>query len=133
MALIGYARVSTDDQNLGPQLDALRTAGCIEIFEEYASGGDQSRPQLTAALARVKRGDILLVARIDRLARSLSHLLTVVETLRARGTHFKSLAHPVDTSGPSGVLVLQMLGAVADDAESVVMRSRVLDAQRATA
>ncbi|PPQ40802.1 recombinase family protein [Rhodopila globiformis] len=125
MALIGYARVSTDDQNLGPQLDALRTAGCGEIFEEYASGGDRARPQLTAALARVRRGDMLVVARIDRLARSLSHLLAVVETLRARGAHFKSLADPIDTAGPSGVLVLQMLGAVAEF-ERALIRERTM-------
>jgi hypothetical protein len=125
MALIGYARVSTDDQNLGPQLDSLRAAGCGEIFEEYASGGDQSRPQLTAALARVERDDILVVARIDRLARSLSHLLAVVETLRARGAHFKSLADPIDTAGPSGVLVLQMLGAVAEF-ERALIRERTM-------
>ena len=123
MPLIGYARVSTEDQNLGPQLDALRAAGCSEVFEEFASGASRARPQLAAALTRVRRGDTLVVARIDRLARSLAHLLAVVEGLRAKGAHFRSLADPIDTSGPSGVLVLQMLGAVADDAVSAVMRS----------
>lgn len=120
MPLIGYARVSTEDQTLGPQLDALRTAGCQEVFEEFASGASRSRPQLAAALARVRRGDTLVVARIDRLARSLSHLLEVVETLRAKGAHFRSLADPIDTSGPSGVLVLQMLGAVAEFERSLI-------------
>ena len=114
MALIGYARVSTEDQTLGPQLDALQAAGCGEVFEEFASGASRSRPQLATALARLRRGDTLVVARIDRLARSLSHLLAVVETLRAKGAHFRSLADPIDTAGPSGVLVLQMLGAVAE-------------------
>ncbi len=70
-----------------------------------------------------------MVARIDRLARSLSHLLSVVEALRAKGAHFRSLADPIDTSGPSGVLVLQMLGAVADDAVSAVMRSPAVRTQ----
>lgn len=84
MTLIGYARVSTGDQNLGPQLDGLRAAGCSRIFEEHASGGMRTRPQLAQALATVGKGDTLLVARIDRLARSLSHLLEIVETLRAR-------------------------------------------------
>ena len=120
LALIGYARVSTDDQSLSPQRDALRAAGCTEMFEEFASGAQRSRPQLAAALARVRRGDTLLVARIDRLARSLAHLLAVVEGLRARGAHFRSLADPIDTSGPSGVLVLQMLGAVAEFERSLI-------------
>jgi DNA invertase Pin-like site-specific DNA recombinase len=120
MPLIGYARVSTEDQNLGPQLDALHAAGCGEVFEEFASGASRARPQLAAALIRVRRGDTLVVARIDRLARSLSHLLAVVEGLRAKGTHFRSLADPIDTSGPSGVLVLQMLGAVAEFERSLI-------------
>src|SRR5271165_2036711 len=72
MPLIGYARASTEDQNLEPQLDALRTAGCGEVFEEFASGANRSRPQLVAALARVQRGDTLMVVRLDRLDRSLS-------------------------------------------------------------
>lgn len=120
MALIGYARVSTEDQTLGPQLDSLRAAGCSEMFEEFASGASRARPQLAAALTRVRRGDTLVVARLDRLARSLAHLLAVVEELRAKGAHFRSLADPIDTSGPSGVLVLQMLGAVAEFERSLI-------------
>ena len=123
MTLIGYARVSTGEQDLAPQLDARRAAGCAEVFEEHASGASRARPQLAAALARVRRGDTLVVARIDRLARSLSHLLEVVEALRARGAHFRSLADPIDTAGPSGVLVLQMLGAVAEF-ERALIRER---------
>jgi DNA invertase Pin-like site-specific DNA recombinase len=114
VTLIGYARVSTGEQELAPQLDVLRAAGCMEVFEEHASGASRARPQLQAALSRVRRGDTLVVARLDRLARSLAHLLHVVEELRARGAHFRSLADPIDTAGPSGVLVLQMLGAVAE-------------------
>jgi hypothetical protein len=90
------------------------------VVEEFASGASRSRPQLAAALVRVRRGDTLVVARIDRLARSLSHLLEVVEGLRATGAHFRSLADPIDTSGPSGVLVLQMLGAVAEFERSLI-------------
>jgi len=123
VTLIGYARVSTGEQDLAPQLDALRAAGCAEVFEEHASGASRARPQLAAALARVRRGDALVVARIDRLARSLSHLLEVVEGLRVRGAHFRSLADPIDTAGPSGVLVLQMLGAVAEF-ERALIRER---------
>jgi len=120
MPLIGYARVSTEEQSLGAQLDALRAAGCAEIVEEQASGGARARPRLRAALERVGPGDTLVVARIDRLARSLSHLLEVVEGLRARGAHFRSLADPIDTTSPSGVLVLQMLGAVAEFERSLI-------------
>ena len=68
MTLIGYARVSTGEQDLAPQLDALHAAGCAEVFEEHASGASRARPQLAAALARVHRGDTLVVARIDRLS-----------------------------------------------------------------
>ena len=120
MALIGYARVSTDDQNLAPQEAVLRAAGCSELFEEHASGGSRARPQLAMALMRVRRGDTLVVTRIDRLARSLSHLLEVVERLHSCGAHFRSLSDPIDTSGPSGVLVLQMLGAVAEFERSLI-------------
>jgi len=130
MSLIGYARVSTGEQDLAPQLDALRAAGCAELFEEHASGASRARPQLAAALARVRRGDTLVVARIDRLARSLAHLLQVVEGLRARGAHFRSLADPIDTAGPSGVLVLQMLGAVAEF-ERALIRERTKAGLRA--
>jgi DNA invertase Pin-like site-specific DNA recombinase len=123
MALIGYARVSTEDQTLMPQQAALRAAGCAVIFEEHASGGSRTRPQLALALMRVRRGDTLVVTRIDRLARSLSHLLEIVERIRAGGAHFRSLSDPIDTSGPSGVLVLQMLGAVAEF-ERALIRER---------
>ena len=68
LLLVGYARASTEDQNLTPQLDALRAAGCGEVFEEFASGASRARPQLAAALSRVRRGDTLVVARIDRVA-----------------------------------------------------------------
>jgi DNA invertase Pin-like site-specific DNA recombinase len=125
MALIGYARVSTEDQTLIPQRAALRAAGCAEIFDEHASGGSRTRPQLALALMLVRRGDTLVVTRIDRLARSLSHLLEIVERIRACGAHFRSLSDPIDTAGPSGVLVLQMLGAVAEF-ERALIRERTL-------
>ncbi len=80
----------------------------------------RERPQLAHALARIRKGDTLVVARIDRLARSLAHLLEIVETLRGRGAHFRSLRDPIDTTGPSGVLVLQMLGAVAEFERSLI-------------
>ncbi len=123
MIAIGYARVSTEEQNTGAQLDALRAAGCTEIFEERASGGDRARPVLARALARVGPGDTLVVARIDRLARSLAHLLAVIEGLRARGAYFRSLGDPIDTSSPQGVFTLQVLGAAAEF-ERALIRER---------
>jgi DNA invertase Pin-like site-specific DNA recombinase len=123
MTLIGYARVSTEDQTTSPQLDALRAAGCHDIFEERASGGDPSRPVLARALACVGPGDTLIVARIDRLARSLSHLLTVIEALRKKGAYFRSLGDPIDTSSPQGLFTLQVLGAAAEF-ERALIRER---------
>ncbi len=114
MTLIGYARVSTEEQNTAAQRDALNAAGCTELFEERASGGDPGRPVLARLLARITRGDTLVVARIDRLARSLAHLLAVIEALRRKGAHFRSLGDPIDTSSPQGVFTLQVLGAAAE-------------------
>src|SRR3954454_14578817 len=103
MALIGYARVSTEDQQTDPQLDELRAAGCSVIFEERASGGSRTRIELLRCLERVGEDDMLVVVRIDRLARSLSHLLEVIERLRERGAHFRSLGDPIDTASPQGI------------------------------
>jgi DNA invertase Pin-like site-specific DNA recombinase len=111
--LIGYARVSTDDQGTDPQLDELRAAGCAEILEEHASGGDRGRPVLARLLRTIKAGDTLVVVRLDRLARSVSHLLVVIEQLEAAGAHFRSLRDPIDTTTPQGMFSLQVLGAVA--------------------
>lgn len=125
MPLTGYARVSTDDQSTLAQVDALRGAGCTDIVEERASGGNRTRPLLARLLARLRGGDTLVVVRIDRLARSLSHLLTVIEDLRARGVHFRSLGDPIDTSSPQGLFTLQVLGAAAEF-ERALIRERTL-------
>ncbi|WP_431857790.1 recombinase family protein [Azospirillum sp.] len=130
MTLIGYARVSTEDQATFSQLDELRAAGCTTIFEEKASGASRARPELAKAVAQVKRGDILVVARIDRLARSLSHLLEVIEGLEGRGAHFKSLRDPIDTSTPQGKFALQVLGAAAE-LERALIRERTKAGLRA--
>lgn len=111
--LIGYARVSTDDQGTDPQLDELRAAGCTTILEEHASGADRSRPVLIRLLKEIRPGDTLVVVRLDRLARSVSHLLTVIEQLEDTGAHFRSLRDPIDTTTPQGMFSLQVLGAVA--------------------
>ena len=111
--LIGYARVSTDDQGTDPQLDELRAAGCATILEEHASGADRGRPVLARLLHEIRAGETLVVVRLDRLARSVSHLLAVIEQLEAAGAHFRSLRDPIDTTTPQGMFSLQVLGAVA--------------------
>jgi len=123
MTEIGYARVSTDEQDTAVQQDALRAQGCSMIFEDKASGASKERPNLARALDRVGKGDTLLVVRIDRLARSLSHLLEFVEQLRAKGAYFRSINDPIDTSSPQGMLMTQMLGAFAEF-ERALIRER---------
>lgn len=123
MPLIGYARVSTEDQTPLPQVQALKSAGCGEIHEEHASGGDRARPVLARVLERVAKGDTLVVVRIDRLARSLSHLLEVIERLEARGAYFRSIEDPIDTASPQGKFTLQVLGAAAEF-ERALIRER---------
>ncbi|ASC07348.1 recombinase family protein [Acetobacter pasteurianus] len=111
--LIGYARVSTDDQGTDAQLNELRDAGCTMIFEKHASGADRNRPVLIRLLRDMNAGDTLVVVRLDRLARSVSHLLAVIEQLDYAGAHFRSLDDPIDTTTPQGMFSLQVLGAVA--------------------
>jgi DNA invertase Pin-like site-specific DNA recombinase len=111
--LVGYARVSTDEQGTDPQRDELLAAGCATILEEHASGADRDRPVLGRLLRAIRAGETLVVVRLDRLARSVSHLLAVIEQLEAAGAHFRSLRDPIDTSTPQGMFSLQVLGAVA--------------------
>jgi DNA invertase Pin-like site-specific DNA recombinase len=118
--LIGYVRVSTDGQDTAAQHDALRAAGCTIIFKEKASGGARARPQLQRAIAKARPGDILLVTRLDRLARSLPHLLETIRSLENKGANFRSLNDPIDTSSPLGVLMMQMLGAIAEFERSLI-------------
>ena len=130
MALIGYARVSTDEQTTAPQMEPLRAAGCTVILEEHASGGDRSRPVLHKAIERCRKGDVLVVVRLDRLARSLAHLLQVIERLEARGAGFRSLGDPIDTTSPQGRFALQVLGAAAE-LEKALIRERTIQGVRA--
>lgn len=125
MSLIGYARVSTDDQATTAQSAELRAAGCVEIHAEQASGASRSRPVLRQILQRMRKGDVLVVVRIDRLARSLAHLLEVIERLEASGAHFRSLRDPIDTSSPQGKFTLQVLGAAAEF-ERALIRERTM-------
>ncbi|MFG1404208.1 recombinase family protein [Xanthobacter sediminis] len=111
--LIGYARVSTDEQATDAQVDELRAAGCHLIHQEHGSGASRSRPVLVKLMREIGAGDVLVVVRLDRLARSVSHLLAVIEDLESRQAHFRSLRDPIDTSTPQGMFSLQVLGAVA--------------------
>lgn len=123
MPLIGYARVSTEDQTADPQERELRAAGCVEIHREQGSGGNRARPVLTRLMDRIGKGDVLVVVRIDRLARSLAHLLELLDRLEAKGAHFRSLNDPIDTSSPQGKFTLQVLGAAAEF-ERALIRER---------
>ncbi|SCB50720.1 Resolvase, N terminal domain [Rhizobium miluonense] len=107
--LIGYVRVSTDEQLNDAQVDELRAAGCHRIHQEHGSGLSRARPVLTKLLKDLSAGDVLVVVRLDRLARSVSHLLQVIENLEGRGVHFRSLHDPIDTSTPQGMFSLQVL------------------------
>lgn len=113
--LIGYARVSTIDQNLDLQLDALTMAGCAHIFQdEGVSGGKARRPGLDKAIKRLKSGDVLVVWRLDRLGRSMRHLIELTTHLEARGIGFRSLSDAIDTSTASGKLFFHVTGAFAE-------------------
>lgn len=129
MPLIGYARVSTDEQSTAAQAEELRAVGCTVVHEEHGSGGDRSRPVLTRLIGRLRAGDTLVVVRLDRLARSLSHLLEVIDLLEARGAHFRSLRDPVDTASPQGKFTLQVLGAAAE-LERALIRERTMSGLR---
>ena len=112
MALIGYARVSTAEQDTALQTDALRKAGCERVFEDTASGAKSDRPGLAAALAYLRDGDVLAVWRLDRLGRSLPHLIETISALEARGVGFRSLTESIDTTTPGGRLIFHVFGAL---------------------
>lgn len=111
-AMIGYARVSTADQDLALQLDALAKAGCTRVFEDKASGAKAERPGLTAALDFVREGDVLVVWKLDRLGRSLPHLIETVTALEGQGVGFRSLTEAIDTTTPGGRLIFHIFGAL---------------------
>jgi len=111
--LVGYARVSTDEQTTRLQRDALRAAGVDVVFEDKESGALRSRPRLDRALAELRAGDTLVVWKLDRLGRSLRNLLEVAETLRERGVALRSLTEHIDTASAAGKMLYAVLGAVA--------------------
>jgi DNA invertase Pin-like site-specific DNA recombinase len=131
--LVGYARVSTRDQTVALQLDALHAAGCMRVFEETASGAQRDRPQLAAALDWMRAGDTLVVWKLDRLARSTKQLIETVEDLARRGVGFRCLTQDVDTTTAGGRLVFTIFSAIAEfEREIIQERTRAgLDTARA--
>lgn len=111
--IIGYARVSTDDQNLDAQTDALLTIGAGKIFADKISGSKRVRPELDKMLDQLRAGDVVTVTKYDRLARSLKDLLEIVEEIRARGAGFRSLAEDIDTTTPAGRLTFHVFASIA--------------------
>jgi DNA invertase Pin-like site-specific DNA recombinase len=118
--LVGYARVSTRDQNYELQLDALEAAGCSKIFEEKLSGAQRDRPELKAALDYVRSGDALVVWKLDRLARSLKQLIETVEMLSEHKIGFRSLTENIDTTSSGGRLIFHIFGALAEFERSII-------------
>ncbi len=112
--LIGYARISTIDQTLALQQDALTQAGCQELYTDTASGASTDRPGLAQALSHLRSGDTLIVWRLDRLGRSLPHLIDTVFELARRGVGFRSLQEQIDTTTSGGKLVFHVFGALAE-------------------
>ncbi|MBB1498448.1 recombinase family protein [Paracoccus sp. MC1862] len=117
--------VSTDEQTTAPQVAELQAAGCTDIRSETGSGASHARAVLARLVRGIAPGDTLVVVRIDRLARSLSHLLEVIEAVEARGAHFRSLHDPIDTASPQGKFTLQVLGAAAE-LERALIRERTM-------
>ncbi len=130
---VGYARVSTRDQTVALQLDALNAARCVRVFEETASGAQRDRPQLAAALDYMRAGDTLVVWKLDRLARSTKQLIETVENLARQGIGFCCLTQDIDTTTASGRLVFTIFSAIAEfEREIIQERTRAgLDAARA--
>lgn len=120
MSKIGYARVSTEDQNLDLQIDALQHDGCINIFEEKITGTTQSRPVLNGALGSLNSGDTLVVWKLDRLGRSLQHLIEILQILEAREIGFRSISDSIDTNSAGGRLLFHILGALAEFESSLI-------------
>lgn len=123
--IIGYARVSTQDQNPQLQRDALEEAGCEQIFEERVTGTKRERPELQACLRTLRDGDTLVVWKLDRLARSLKDLVELIHELNERGVGFRSLTEAIDTTSAGGKLVFHIFGALAEFEHSLI-RERTL-------
>ncbi len=129
---IGYARVSTQEQDTSAQIGALESAGCKRIFQEKASGGRWDRPELHRLLGQLRSGDVVVVWKLDRLSRSLKDLLLTLEKIEEAGAHFQSLTEAIDTATPAGRMMMQIVGSFAEF-ERAMLRERTkngLDAAR---
>ena len=131
--IIGYARVSTQEQNLDAQLDALKNANCEQIFEEKITGKHKDRPELKTCLKALRKGDVLIVWKLDRLARSLKDLVEIITELNDREIGFRSLTEAIDTTSATGRLVFHIFGALAEFEHSLIRERTIagLDAARA--
>ena len=127
---IGYARVSTDDQDASLQEDALKKAGCTKVFIDHASGSKASRPELDRMLEHLRTGDVVVVWRLDRLGRSLKNLIALVEDLESRGAGFQSLTESINTTTANGRLFFSIMGALAEF-EAALTRERTRAGLRA--
>ena len=121
--LIGYARVSTNDQETATQVAALKAAGCERTYREKASGGRWDRPELHRLLDQIRKGDVLVVWKLDRLSRSLRDVLAIMDRLSEAGAGFRSLTEAIDTTTPAGRMMMQMVGAFAEF-ERMMLRER---------
>ena len=132
--LLGYARVSKSDdsQDTAAQVSALKSVGCKRVFEDKASGGRWVRPELHRLLDQLRAGDTLVVWKLDRLSRSLKDLLHILEKVEAVGARFRSLTEAIDTSGPAGRMLMQMLGSFAEF-ERAMVRERMRAGLKAAA
>jgi len=131
--IVGYARASTDDQTLALQLDALQEGGCEVVFRDTIGGTKTERPGLTKALDHVRNGDMLVVWRLDRLGRSLSHLIELIQTLEGRGVGFKSLTEQIDTTTSGGKLIFHIFGALAEFGRNLIRERTMAGLQAARA
>lgn len=121
---IGYARVSTDDQTLDAQIDALEAAGAVRIFKEKKTGKNRERAELKQLLEQLRKDDVVIVTKYDRLARSLRDLIEIVEAIREHGAGFRSLGEDIDTTTPAGRLVFHVFGSIAEfERERIVERT----------
>jgi DNA invertase Pin-like site-specific DNA recombinase len=130
--LIGYARVSTQDQDTAAQISSLKSAGCEIIFQEKASSGRWERPELHRLLGQLRKGDVVVVWKLDRLSRSLKDLLTLMEKIQQAGAGFQSLTEAIDTTSPAGRMMMQIIGSFSEF-ERAMLRERTcngLDAAR---
>ena len=123
--ILGYARVSTKDQNLDGQRDALSAAGAERIFADTITGTARSRPELDRMMKELRDGDVVVVAKYDRLARSLKDLLEIVDLIQARGAGFRSIGEDIDTTTPAGRLVFHVFASIAQfERERIVERTK---------